>query len=1046
MEALIRFFIDRHLLVHVMVAVVVVLGYASAARAPRETFPNVTMSALFVEATLPGASARDVETKVTIPLERAIGELDGLRNLVTTVSDNVSFSVVELHADFGADRIFRAEKDLRTLVDAITDFPDEMEDEPVIRRLNPRTFPIIQVALSGPTEAVSETAKRLEREIRRLDPVAKVTAVGLQDPELRILVDPERARAYGVTLLDVVGAVQRRNVSSTGGVLETAEARRQVVLWSRYNDPREVGDTILRFLPGGAALQVQDVARIELGREDTGLLAHTNGQPGISLVVSKREEADIVEAADAVRELVEASELPEGVSAVMLRDESIHTRNRLELMTVNGAMGAILVALVLFVFLTPSTGVWVLVGIPTVFLATLALFPAFDLTINMITLTGFVVALGLVVDDAVVVSESIVARRQQGMAPRAAALRGTLDMMRPVTTAAITTVLAFAPMFAIGGMAGKLMRTLPVVVILALSLSLLESFFILPAHMSAGGSQAPPPKRAFVLYLERLYRRQLEWVQQNRLLVVGLFSLAFLVVMGLVAPMTPIKIFPQDDSESLFIKISMPLGTPLERTEAVALDIERQLPLLLGPDLAAVTARIGHQEPAGRGFQERNRGAAENEAVVTAIFQILGREKTSSEWMALLEEKLIVADGARVVFEAEFFGPPIGMPVTLHVESNDDEVRRASAQEIAQRIAALKGVSNVEIDERPGTPQIDLNLDYQKLALRGLQAEDVALTLKTAFFGLQASEHRDLDDTTSFRVLFDPSARRSLDSLLETPVRSQSGELVRLRDVVNPVEVPSVSRIFHRNGTRTATVTAGFTPGSDRSALATARWLEREILPDFAGVPGLSLHIGGEAVETQETTADIGLTALLALVGITLAISLMLGSFLEAFFVIAIVPFSAAAVVLTFFLHDRPLSLFAMLGAVGLAGVVVNSSIVMVDSIHRRVGSLEADADDEARREAVLDAVVGRLRPILVTTLTTLGGVLPTAYGIGGYDAMVAPMSLALGWGLLFSTSVTLLLVPALYTLAGDIRAMAPRLLRGNLTPRLRREESSANL
>ena len=221
MEALIRFFIDRHLLVHVMVAVVVVLGYASAARAPRETFPNVTMSALFVEATLPGASARDVETKVTIPLEKAIGELDGLQNLVTTVSDNVSFSVVELHADFGADQVFRAEKDLRTLVDAITDFPDEMEDEPVIRRLNPRTFPIIQVALSGPTEAVSETAKRLEREIRRLDPVAKVTAVGLQDPELRILVDPERARAYGVTLLDVVGAVQRRNVSSTGGVLET---------------------------------------------------------------------------------------------------------------------------------------------------------------------------------------------------------------------------------------------------------------------------------------------------------------------------------------------------------------------------------------------------------------------------------------------------------------------------------------------------------------------------------------------------------------------------------------------------------------------------------------------------------------------------------------------------------------------------------------------------------------------------------------------------------------------------------------------------------
>jgi multidrug efflux pump subunit AcrB len=676
---------------------------------------------------------------------------------------------------------------------------------------------------------------------------------------------------------------------------------------------------------------------------------------------------------------------------------------------------------------------WVLIGIPTVFLATLALFPVFDLTINMITLTGFVVALGMVVDDAVVISESIVARRQQGMERHAAALRGTLDMMRPVSTAAITTILAFVPMFAIGGIAGKLMWNLPVVVILALSLSLFESFFILPAHMSTGGSKAPPPKRAFVVMLEGIYRRQLSWVLDHRHMIIGVFTLAFLVIMLVVAPRVPIRIFPQDDSESLFIKITTPVGTPLERTEAVALDIERQLPGLLAPDLVAVTARVGHQEASGRGIQERERGAAENEAVVTAIFKTVGRARTSAEWMEILERRLRAGDGASLLFEAEFFGPPIGHPVTIHVESNNDEIRRASAWEIAQRIEALDGVSNVDVNERPGTPQIDLNLDYQKLALRGLQAEDVALTLKTAFFGLQASEHRDLDETTSFRVLFAPSARRSLDSLLETPVRSSQGELVRLRDVVNPVEVPAVSRIYHRNGMRTATITAGFTPGSEHSALSMAEWIERELMPDFAEIPGLTLHVGGEAVETQETTADIGVAALLALAGITVAIALMLGSFLEAFFVIAIVPFAVAAVVLTFFVHGQALSLFAMLGAVGLAGVVVNSSIVMVDSIHRHVD----DSDGDRGREAVLDAVVGRLRPILVTTLTTLGGVLPTAYGIGGYDAMVAPMSLALGWGLAFSTLVTLFLVPSLYALASDLRGLVPVLRRGGSSAKL---------
>jgi multidrug efflux pump subunit AcrB len=299
----------------------------------------------------------------------------------------------------------------------------------------------------------------------------------------------------------------------------------------------------------------------------------------------------------------------------------------------------------------------------------------------------------------------------------------------------------------------------------------------------------------------------------------------------------------------------------------------------------------------------------------------------------------------------------------------------------------------------------------------------VGLTLKAAFFGLVASEHRDLDDTTDIRVMFDPSARRSLDALLETPVRANGGELVRLRDVVNPVDFPGVSAIYHREGQRTATVSASFVPGSDHTALSMAARVEQELVPRFAGIPGLRIYNGGEAEDTREVTADLGVASILAVIGITVVITLMLGSFLEAFFVVAVVPFSAAAVVLTFFLHGRPLSLLAMMGAIGLAGVVVNAAIVMVDSIHRQLRMVDSD-DPRAQREAIIDAVVARLRPVLVTSLTTLGGVMPTAYGLGGYDAVVSPMSLALGWGLALSTLVTLLLVPTLYTLAGDLRGL----------------------
>jgi len=1021
-ERLIRYFEQRHLLVHTLVAVFVVHCLLYSTRAPRDTIPNVAIHKLFVNSTLPGASARDLEKNVKIPIEEAIEELDGLSKFHTVITDSVSITTVELHDEFDRERIQQAEKDLRNLIDAINDFPPEMEDDPVVTRLNPRLFPVIQVALSGPTDGVTAAAKDLERRIRRLDSVSKVDVPGLQDPEVRVLVDPQRSRELGVTLLDVVQAIERRNVSSTGGMLESETDRLQVVLWSRFEDPEEVGNTVLRFLPGGGAVHVYDVARIEVGREDTGLLAHTNGEPGITVVAHKRETADIVDTADEVRALVEGTPLPEGVEAVIVRDESFMTRNRLELMTWNGLLGATLVAVVLFVFLTRSTAVWVLVGIPVVFLGALAVFALTDMSINIITLTGFVVALGLVVDDAVVVAEAVVAKRQEGVGTDEASVQGARQMARPVMTSAITTILAFVPMYAIGGMAGRIMFDMPTVVILALSLSVIESFLILPAHLSTGRVRQAPPKRWFLVRMEEFYRARLDRVLANRGWLVGGFVAVFVAIMFFIRPLVGVQLFPQDDSEALFIKVTTPIGTPLEQTEAVAMHIERQLPDLLAPDLVAVTARIGHQQASHRG--ERTRGAAENEAIVEALFKNLGREKTSAQWIQVLEERLLVPLDAELVFEAEYFGPPVGSPVTIHVASNRDELRRATALEIAARLDAMPGLSNVEVDERPGTPQLDLNLDYGKLALRGLEAEAVAQTLKAAFFGIEASEHRDLDETTNFRVMFDPSARRSLDALLEAPVRARSGDLVRLRDVVNPTETPAVSRIYHRDGVRTATVVAAFSADSDLTALTAAQTVEREILPDFTGTPELEVYLGGEAVETRKTTADIGVVALLAVAGITLAIALMLNSFLEAFFVIAIIPFSLAAVILTFFLHGKTLSLFAMLGAVGLAGVVVNASIVMVDAIHRRIAAGGTGMSAAERREALLDAVVSRLRPIVVTTLTTLGGVLPMAYGIGGYDASVAPMSLALGWGLAFSTIVTLFLVPCLYTLAQDLRGL----------------------
>ena len=1016
MEALLRFFIGRHLLVNVIAAGLVVMGYLSATNMPREFIPTVDTPIFWLTAMLPGAAAQDVEAKVTIPIEEALEEVEGIDEFTTIIADNTSFTTIELYDDYNRAQTEAAETDLRAALEAITDFPNEMEDEPVLKQFNPARLTVLEIALEGPEEALAQTARTVEERLERLPLIASVHPVGLPDPEVRVLVDPVRAREHGVTLTDVIAAVRNRNVSSTGGMLESPDERRQVVMWSRFDEPEEVGEAILRFDAQGGALRIADIARIESGREDTGMIAHTNGQRGVTLLVQKRETADIVDAVGQVRAEVESLDIAEGVRLTLTNDESEIVGNRLELMATNGFIGLVLVTAVLFTFVRPGPAVWIIIGIPIVFLAALILFPAFGMTMNMMALTGLVIVLGMVVDDAVVVSERIVVKHAQGLDPSAAALAGAKEMLAPVTAAALTTVLAFAPLAAIGGLPGNIVWQIPMVVILVLIFSLVESFLVLPAHMSTLKAGARLQSRQFVRVLEAHYQRALGWVLEHRALTLIVAFAAFAVIMGLIRPLVPFTLFPQDDADRLFIKVTTPHGTALERTEAITADLERQLMEIAASDVETVTARIGHQNT---NSLDKAFGDADNEALIILQFMRFGRSHTNAEWIELIPPRLRVPAGVDLVYQSEYFGPPTDQPVTVHVLSNDNAIRRGVAFEIESHLRSIPGVIEVEVDERPGTPQLQLNLNYEKLARLGLSAQDVGTTLAAAFYGIEASEHRDLDDTTELRVQFDPGARLDLEALLETPVRAASGQLARLRDVVEPMQLPAVTRIHHRDGFRSATIRASFTQDSGLTALSFAQQLEQELFPRFEGLPDLYVFNGGEAEATQETTAGIAVAAALAVVGIGIVIWLMLGSLLEALFVMLVIPFAVAGVFLIFFVHGLPMSMFAMMGAVGLAGVVVNASIVMVDSIHRRVRTSDGDGDRTSR---IIEAVTERLRPIMVTTLTTLGGVLPTAYGIGGYDPIVSIISLAVGWGLAISTLVTLFVVPVLYSLAGDLR------------------------
>ncbi len=1010
---MIRFFLHRPLLVHVITLAVLAVGLLIVARSQREGFPAVTINEVVVSTVMPGASPDDVEAKITQPIEEAIRDVDGVESYESDSREGLSSIRVELYEDLGPRQVEAVERDLQKAIDAIQDFPDDLDAPPVLTRFNPAKMPVLEVALTGPTARVREAIDVLRPRLEDISGVGEVVEVGLGDPEIEVLLDPIRARAQQVTLDEVMVALQRRNVASTGGRLTSYPLQRQVVLSGEYQSTDEIADTILRFRgPAGGALRLKDVAMVRETHEDVGLRVHAGGETSVNLIVRKRESADILDTVDAIYAQLDEVELPDGVEAHTFNDVSRQTRNRLEVVITNGIGGVVLVLGVLLLFLSGRIAFWVAFGLPFALLGVAAALPALGISINMISLAGFVLVIGIVVDDAIIIAERIAYYLEAGVEPEEAAVKGTREMAIPVIGSSLTTILAFSPLFLLGGIPGKFSWAIPMIVILTLAVSLFECFFILPSHIIGHGeARKPKPKARFVRRLELAYASTLRRILPFAGVVVLVFAGLFVVTVHYVRTQMAVVLFPQDDADAFYLKVSTPLGTPIERTEAVIRAIEQQIPAIVGDDLDGVTARVGHQEPRRT---DRQRGTAEHEGHVS-VYLSNERAYSAHAWIARVKQELHVPADVEIVYEAARIGPPMGRPVQVHVSSHDDAERLRATNEVRAYLAQLPGVVDLESDQRAGVRQVDLRLDHRRMALDQVGADTVSRTVKAAFFGLPVTEMRGRDEPVAIRVRFDPAARSELDLLLSTSVRGEDGRLHPLRELVEPVEVDALAAHLHRDGIRTTTLTSSIEPGSGETSSSLAKRIEAELLPRYRPLePDVRVTIGGEATKTGETLGEMPLVFGLALLGIVMVVMLLTGSLMQALFVVSAVPLGLIGVVWAYAAHDIPISLFALLGVTGLSGVVVNDSIVMVTSLNNTgVG----DGSVKQLIGEVSKIAAERLRPVLLTTLTTVAGVMPTAYGLGGRDALLSPMSLALGYGLIFATTITLVLVPSLYVI-----------------------------
>jgi multidrug efflux pump subunit AcrB len=1026
MKSLIRFFAGNHTLANVLTLLIALLGLSSLSVIQRDNFPSVDLLEMTITTRYPGASPEDVELNVTNKIEEELEEVDGIERFTSFSMENIS--VVHVWIDRGSRDPKKIKTDVRDAVSRASDMPAEVDEDPLIEDITTAThIPIIEVGLSGdvPYPLLRDTARRLEKGLQDLSGVGSVSKFGYLDREIKVEVEKDAIERYQIPEQEIVEAIQNRNIRATGGSFESYTSEKNIVTLAEFDDPMEAGEVIVRVREGGSAIRVKDLAVLNDDFEPAKVLSRMNGNQAISFLVFKKERADIIRTVDEIKDLIDEKRnlLPEGISIEYSNDKSRLVRNRLEVVVANGLLGLILVMLMLSLFLDWRSALWVALSIPVVLLGTLFMLPIFGAFLDTIAMGAMILVIGIIVDDGIVVAENIWRYREMGAAPLEAAVEGTHTVFKPVLTTIVTTALAFLPMFFMTGSLGDFIFVIPLVVLIALGFSLADTLFIMPAHLTAGVKNSsfqyhPRTGQWFNSFREH-FGRFLTYLLHIRYRVIALFIFLLAGAFWYAGKYMDFILFPTQSAEEFYILAELPSGSSLQHTAEKLQEVEMIVAALPHEELDSYIGRVGTHG-------QYNLGENENWAYVGVYLKpFANRRRNADEIVEALRAQTSLMKGfERFTYVIESGGPPVGRPITLRVVGSDDTQRRALAELVVSRLNGIDGVKDVERDDKPGKEQITVDLDYIRLAESELSVADVAKNIRLAYDGEIVTSVRYGNEDVDFRVILEEEARGSAEVLAQLVIPNRSGRFIKLDEVADFKTGPGPSNFYHFNNERAITVTADIQKGSTTPLLATQAVLESiDMERDWKD---LRLLAGGEAEESQKSMGSLLVAFAGAAVGIYLVLVLLFNSMLQPLVVMFAVPFGLIGVILAFALHQQSLGFLAMLGVIGLMGIVVNDSLILVNLVNRT----RREHGEENPAELIVEATKNRFRPILLTSVTTVAGLLPMAYGIGGSDPFSAPMALAMGYGILFATPLTLILLPCALLTGADLKRLALKAFR----------------
>ncbi len=1015
MGKFVEFFLNRPMLVNLIIIVIIGLGIKSTYEARKEGFPEISMNKIIIQTIYPGSSAGDVEINVTVPIEDALEEVEGIKEVLSVSEEGISRVEVQADDNATAEEFRKLYNNVENAVAEIDDLPKDIKSRPSMSEFTSSDVPVMEIAYTGSYKKLKPYIDSLEAKIRKLTGISNADIIGLPDEEVQILVDPLLARKHRVGLRMIYDAIKKRNLEGSGGTLESFLSEKKIVFLSKFNNYEDVMNTNIIMSPDGFGIKLRQIAKIKVVPEDMKLIVRNNGKRGAALSVRKTGSSDLIKTVDRVNRLLKKETLPEGVEMKILLDQSRLTRDRISLLVSNAFMGFVLVMAVLFIIFDIKTAVWTAFGIPFTLLGMLIFLKSYGISINLISLGGFIIIIGMLVDDAIVIAEEINGNREKGMGPKEAAIEAVKKMWMPVTAACLSTMMAFTPLFSLGGFPGKFIWAIPLIVIIGLLISLFESFFVLPSHLSHGKARKTE-KKAFILKMEKIYEMVLKKAVRFRYIVFAFFVLLFIISAFSIMKFVKKDPFPQDAAEGFSITVTLPRGTPSGKTEKSIEKIENELLKIPENEIIGFSTRIGTQSE----LSATDRGTLHNIAIIFVYLEPFSeRDRTAGQIMNALEHDIgKIIDTRNIVYSLNLkrLGPPMGKPFEIRLISNNDKLRFKKEREISEFLTTVKGVSDIDNDEIEGKNELNIDIDHDILSRTGLSVEDVLTTLRIAFDGMIVTDMTTLDKKLDFRLRLNRRARGDINFISNLPVLNSRGNLINFKSFMSLKEQPSRAEIHHVDGKRSTTVFGN----TDIRVIAPDEVMEK-VKSKFSSNEKVTIAFSGQPVETNLIFSGLSLAAFLAFIGIYLLIALMFNSFAKPFIIMLSLPFLVIGLAFVLVTHGIPMSMMVGMAMVGLMGVVVNDSIVMVHTIH------DISGGEEINRDVIIKGAVSRLRPILLTTVTTILGVLPTGYGIGGSDPFLSHMSLVLAYGLLFGTSVILFMVPVLFNVGMDIKRLFAR-------------------